>query len=213
MATDKQAPDDGQNEDQESPQDESQEQAGGQGDDSQAELAPDEQYASDDEMNLMYKAMANIFQALTTGSKTIIGILSKSPNLAKTMGDMTFHSCSEVFASAAKAGEPLPIDIFMMQGGCVYQTIDAISDLAEAGKLTVTDEDRKNALGYAIADYMHSRMDMKNITPDDFKSQIQDMSSRGGQPSGIEDLPQNPVSQGVSQGLQGQGVLGNMSNG
>ena len=182
-------------------------------DDGPAQLAPDEQYASDQEMQLMFKAMANIFQALQAGALKFIRILKSSPDIAHTMGDMTFHACSEVFSSAAKAGQPLPIDIFMMQGGCVYQTIDAIADMAEAGGLTVTDEDCKNALGYAVADYMHSRFEQKNITPDDFKTQIEQMSSRNGTPSGLEGMSQNPVSQGVSQGLQGQGVLGNMANG
>jgi len=91
---------------------------------------------------------------LTNGTADIVKIIKGAQNKAKIIGDMTFHVCSEVFNSAAKAGQPIPMDIFMMQGGAVYQTIDALSDLCEAAKIPFSDEDSKNALGYALADYM-----------------------------------------------------------
>lgn len=72
-------------------------------DQQEAGLAPDEQYASDDEMQLLYTVMSKIFNALSNGFTKIVGIMKSSPNLAKTMGDMTFQVCGQIYSSAAQA--------------------------------------------------------------------------------------------------------------
>lgn len=177
----------------------------------QAGLAPDEQYASDDEMQLLYTVMSKIFNALSNGFTKIVGIMKSSPNLAKTMGDMTFQVCGQIYSSAAQAQQVLPLDIFMMQGGAVYQTIDALGDMAEAAKLPITDEDRKNALGYAIENYHHSRISQGNIKPDDFMPHIKQMEDRAGIDQSNPMLQANSMSSAVSDGLKSQGLLGGMS--
>lgn len=150
--------------------------------------------------------MSKIFETLSNGFPHITKIMAKSPNLAKTIGDMTFQVCGQIYASAGKAQQVIPMDIFMMQGGAVYQTIDALADMAEAAKLPVTDEDRKNALGWAIQNYQHSRLAQGNVKPEDFMPPIKDMEDRAGIDQHQPMLAENPLSHGVLQGLQSQGL-------
>ena len=85
-----------------------------------------------------------------------------------------------------------------MQGGAVYQTIDALCDLAEQIGLKVDDDTRKNALGYAMQNYLHSRISQGNIDEHDFRPHIDDMQQRAGMPSM---LMANPLASSIQQGL------------
>lgn len=80
--------------------------------------------------------------------------------------------------------------------------------MAEAAKLPITDADRKNALGYAIENYQHSRIQQGNVKPEDFMPHIKQMEDRAGIDQNNPMLAENPLSHGVLQGLQSQGLGG-----
>lgn len=166
-------------------------------------------------MDLLFKVMGMVFQALSTGFNKIVEGMKSAPSLDKGIGEMAFHLCATVFASAGKSGQVIPMDIFAMQGGAIYQTIDALLDMAETAGLPVNDDTRKNALGFATQEYLNARKEQGNIDPHDFEDHLKDMEDRSGVPAPPM-LRGNPVSSAVQSGLQQQGmggVLGGMQNG
>lgn len=173
-------------------------------DEHEAPLADDEEYASDDEMRLLYKVMIHVFDTLTNSGDQIPKLLSQSPAVSKSIGDLTFQILGEIFLSAAHGGEQIPGDVFLMQGGALYQTIDAISDLAESAGIKVTDADRHNAAAYAVENYKNSRLAQGNVDVEEVVPHIEEMQGikhGGEQESTPKHLPMKPLPGAIQHGL------------
>lgn len=170
----------------------------------EAQLEDGEEYASPEEQHALEKVMVLVYHSLSEGMHSIEGKLVKgSKNLAQTVGQLTFTALLNVYQSARQAGQNLSPDIFLMQGGAVYETIEAVLQIAEHAGIPGADDDkiREDSLGVV--------MDLIQAHKGEFGPQ-QSGPAQGPPPPPMMAAKRLPAS--IQQGLASGGMPDNMRN-
>lgn len=168
--------------------------------DGSPDLDEGESYCSPEEEQLLQRVMAAVYRSVNTPKAlhSLRGWFLQHPdNLGVTIGNVAFTLLFGIYKDAQQAGTPLPVTVFIAQGGAVYQTIDMLINIAEhCGVKVDPDQCREDAIGYVL-DKVKQNHDLIEGNP-----------QGGGQQLQRAQLPQqaasaNPLSSAVSQGLMG----------
>lgn len=180
-----------------------------------AQLDQGEQYCTDQEEALLHRVMALVYHSLNDQKKlaAIESWMHRAPNIGVTIGNIAFMLLMTIFDGAKHAGQQLPPEIFLAQGGAIYQTIDRLIMIAEKIGLHVDpDKSREDALGSCLDGV---RRHWSEIKSPGSSGQRMHMMGGGkpnvplGHPLQQHVMAANPMSAAVSQGLQQQGLMSN----
>jgi hypothetical protein len=135
--------------------------------------------------------------------------LVRAHDLGMVIGTIAVTMLMSIYDGAKHSGHPLPPEVFLSQGGAVFQTIDRLLMLSEHFGLHPDPDDvREKAIG-VVMDTLNKHY--SNLASPGSSSQ-KFQAGLGIQPNLPPGHPQmmaaNPLSHGIQQGLQQQGLMG-----